>query len=126
MTVEVKRFGNGTLFKGGTGTNASDPIFTRTNFTGGETGDISEYDSFMLMSTTGAMAAYGSLDGANFATAPLSLTDMGAADATPVLVTAANRIYGFRGKFLAIKVLQSGATAVANGAVMCGVIGSRS
>lgn len=126
MAVEVKRFGNGSVFRGGVGTLTADPIFVRTNFTGGETGDISEYDSFMLMSTAGAMDVVGTLDGTNYCTAPISLIDMGAADATPVLVTAANRIYGFRGKYLGLKVRQSGATAVANGALLCGVIGSRS
>jgi hypothetical protein len=118
MSVATRRFGNGQLFTGGAGTNDNDVIYT--------TGDISEYDSFLLMSTAGAMDVFPTLDGTNYATAGISLTDMGASDLSPVVVTAANRIYGFRGKFLGFKVLQNGATGVTAPSVMCGVIGSRS
>src|ERR1044071_7369049 len=72
------------------------------------TGDVSRHNVFMLMSTTGAVDVLVSLDGTNFSTAPLSLVDQGATDAAPVIVTAAGRVYGFRGKFRKIKVLQNG------------------
>lgn len=79
-----------------------------------ETDDVSRYSAFMLMTTAGAVDVFVSLDGTNFATAALSLVDMGAVTTTPVIVTAAARIYGFRGIFKKIRVLQNGATAVAN------------
>ena len=87
----------------GTGVNDNDVLFT--------TGDISPYDTFMVMSTVGAVDVYGSLDGTNFNTAPLSLADLGSTTTDPVIVTAANRMYGFRGKYKYIRVLQNGATA---------------
>jgi len=76
--------------------------------------EVAQYDTFILQSTQGAMDVVVSLDGTNYATAPLSLTDMGAVSSDPVIVTAANRTYGFRGKFRKVKVLQNGATAVQN------------
>lgn len=76
--------------------------------------EVAQYDTFILQSTQGAMDVFVSLDGTNYATAPLSLTDMGAVSSDPVIVTAANRTYGFRGKFRKVKVLQNGATAVLN------------
>lgn len=79
-------------------------------------------DTFLLMSTAGAMDVFVSLDGTNFATAALSLTDMGATTSDPVVVTAANRVYGFRGKYKSIRVLQNGATAVANAVLRYGVM----
>jgi len=70
---------------------------------------------YCLMSTAGAMDVVVSLDGTNFTTAPLSLTDMGATDNLPVLVTVANRLYQFTVPGAqAIKVLQNGGTAVEN------------
>ena len=82
--------------------------------------DAERFEEFSLMSTAGAMDVLISLDGTNFTTAPLSLADLGAADTTPVLVTAANRLYRFRGTFKAIRVQQNGGTAVANASMMCG------
>jgi len=79
-----------------------------------ETGDVSDLDTFTLMSTAGAFDVYASLDGTNFATAPLSMSDLGATVSAPVLVAAAARIYGFAGPFKAIRILQAGATPVAN------------
>lgn len=76
------------------------------------TSDVSQFDTFMLHSSAGAVDAFGSLDGTNYATAPLSLQDMGASTTDPVIVTAAGRIYGFRGKFRKIKILQNGDTDV--------------
>ncbi|HEX9660267.1 MAG TPA: hypothetical protein VGA18_08195 [Rhodothermales bacterium] len=89
-------------FSGG-GDNDNDELFT--------TSDISSCDAFMLMSSAGAVDVLVSLDGVNFSTAPLSLQDFGAVDTTPVLVTAAGRVYGFAGKFRKIRALQNGATA---------------
>ncbi len=95
----------------GTGTNANDVLVA--------TDDVLQFDSFLLMSTAGAVQVLVSIDGTNYSTAPLSLTDMGAIDNNPVLVTVANRIYGFRGKFRFIKVTQNGATGSA-ATLMCG------
>lgn len=79
-------------------------------------------DIFELMSTQGAMDVYVSLDGTNFTTAPLSLTDQGATDAVPVIETVANRMYGFRGKFRSVRVLQKGATAVTDASMSYGTM----
>lgn len=87
-----------------------------------ETDDVSPYGTCLLQSTTGAMDVFVSVDGTNFATAPYSMTDLGAADATPVLVTAANRTYGIRGVFKKLRVQQAGVTAVANAALRCGAV----
>jgi hypothetical protein len=85
------------------------------------TGDVSRHNVFMLMSVTGAVDVLASLDGTNFSTSPLSLVDQGATDAAPVLLTAAARVYGFRGKFRKLKVLQNGATGVAV-TLLCGTM----
>lgn len=69
-------------------------------------------DSFMLMSTGGAMDVYVTLDGTNYSTAPLSLADLGGTSTDPVLVTVAGRLFGFRGMFKGIRVLQAGGVAV--------------
>ena len=89
----------------GTGANNDDILFTSE--------DVSQYSGFTLMSTTGAVDVFVSLDGTNFATAALSLQDLGATDNLPVLVTAAGRVYGFVGKFRKVRVMQNGATAAA-------------
>lgn len=115
--TEVVKFANGVLYRGGVGTNDNDVVFTADQ--------ISECDSFMLSSSAGAMDVLVSLDGVNYETSAHALQDLNAADLTPVLVTAAGKSYGFRGKFLGIKVLQNGATAVANAALVGGNLGSR-
>jgi hypothetical protein len=74
--------------------------------------NVEAFDTFELMSTAGAMDVFVSLDGTNYTTAAHSLADLGAITTDPVIVTAANRVYGFRGKYKKIKVLQNGATAV--------------
>lgn len=89
----------------GTGANDNDVLFT--------TGDVSRYDACVLMSTTGAVDVFVTLDGTNYSTAPLSLQDFGGTATEPVLVTVALRVYGFVGKFRKIKLLQNGATAAA-------------
>jgi len=76
------------LYAGGLGEHDNDVIV--------EALDIQEYDTFQLMSTIGAMDVFVSLDGEHFATAPYSLTDLGAESLDPVLVTFANRVFGFR------------------------------
>lgn len=89
----------------GTGTSDNDVLFT--------TGDVSRYDACVLMSTDGVVDVFVSLDGTNYSTAPLSLQDFGASTTDPVLVTIADRVYGFVGKYRKIRVLQNGATATA-------------
>jgi hypothetical protein len=101
--------------KTGTGTNDNDVVINFNDIVDGA-------DTFLLMSTAGAMDVFPSLDGTNFATAALSLTDMGATTSDPVVVTAANRIYGFRGNYKALRVLQNGATAVANAVLRYGTM----
>lgn len=87
----------------GTGANDNDVLFT--------TNDVSRFDAFTLMSTAGAVDVLTSLDGTTFATAALSLSDHGATTSDPVVVTAALRVYQFRGKFKKVRVLQNGGTA---------------
>lgn len=92
-----------------------------TKYTGSSDGDdavviqtnsVDQFDAFMLTSSAGAMDVFVSLDGTNYATAALSLQDFGATTTDPVIVTAAGQVYGFVGKFKAIRVLQNGGTAV--------------
>lgn len=105
--------GNSTLYEG-VGVNDNDIVI--------QTNDISRYNAFFLLSTTGAMDVLVSLDGTNYSSAALSLIDDGATTIDPVLVTVANRVYAFRGKFKAIRVLQNGATAVANADLIAGIV----
>lgn len=96
----------------GTGANANDVLFT--------TGNVQQHEMFTLMSSAGAVQVLASVDGTNFATAPLALEDAGAtANTTYVLVTAAARIYKFWGKFTALRVTQNGVTASA-ASLICG------
>jgi hypothetical protein len=92
-------------------------IYTNTSTEDNEiviqTEDVSQYDTFMLMSDTGAVDVFPSLNGTSYATTALSLQDMGATTSDPVALTAAARIYGFRGKFRKIRVLQNNTTDVA-------------
>lgn len=94
----------------GSGTNDNDLVIEFS-------GTIDDFDTYQLSSTAGAMDVFVSLDGTNYTTAPLSLSDLGAVSSDPVLVTAANRMYGFRGKYRAIQVRQNGGTPV-TGAVL--------
>ncbi len=78
-------------------------------------GNMQSYDTYQLGSTGGAMDVYGSGDGTNFLSAPIALIDLGSTTPSVAVVeTAANGNYGFRGRYKAIRVLQKGATAVAN------------
>lgn len=83
------------------------------------TSDVSQYRSFVLMSTAGAMDVEVTLDGTNWITAPLSLIDYGATTTDPVIVTVAGRLYGFPGQFKQVRCRQNGVTAVANAAMTC-------
>lgn len=74
--------------------------------------DVGSSNTFHLLSTAGAMEVFVSLDGTNYSTAPLGLTDQGATTSDPVLATVANRVYGFRGVYRKVRVVQTGATAV--------------
>ena len=88
-----------------------------------QTNDVSRHDTFMVMSTAGAVDVYVSLDGTNYSTAALSLQDFGATVSDPVVETAAGRVYGFRGKFRKIRVLQKGATNPTAASLVCGRLG---
>lgn len=103
--------GSSTLYQG-TGTIDND-IAIQTN-------DVQRYDTFMLTSTGGAMDVFVSIDGTNYSTAALSLIDFGAITQDPVVVTAANRVYAFRGKYKRVRVLQNGAAAVTAASLRAG------
>jgi hypothetical protein len=107
----VENSGTVTLYKDGTGANDNDVIV--------QTNDVTSFNTFHLMSTAGALDVFPSLDGTNYATAALSLTDLGATVSDPVIVTVANRVYRFRGAFRKIQVMQNGATAGQNVVLMC-------
>ncbi len=100
------------IYTGIPGVNANDVLFT--------TASVQHHELFTLMSTTGAVQVLASVDGINFATAPLALEDAGSAtNGTYVLLTAALRVYKFWGKFTRLRVTQNGATA-ANATLICG------
>ena len=113
MATTIARSSHTTLYTG-SGTNDNDVVI--------QTDVIERHGAYMLMSTTGAMDVFVSLDGTNYTTAALSLIDFGGIVTTPVLVTIANRLYAFRGVFRLIRVLQNGATAVANAALLAGEV----
>ena len=108
----AKYYGNVLVFSEGDSDDADDVVV--------QTGSIIQYNTFMLMSTTGALQVLVTLDGTNYATAPYSLSDLGAASVTPVLLSAANRVYGFRGYFAKIRVTQNGATDTTAVTLTCG------
>lgn len=87
----------------GTGTDDNDVLFIAVT---------ESYSACMLMSTTGAVDVEGTLDGSAFSD-PISLQDLGATTTDPVLVTAADRMYAFVGKFDQVRVRQNGATGAA-------------
>ncbi len=102
----AKFLGNHVIFDGVDGTNTDDICI--------ETGDVSRYDTFMLSNTAGAVDVEVN-DGEKWlTTAPLSLTDLGAASVNPVIVTTALRQYAFKGSYHKIRVRQNGATAATN------------
>ena len=85
-----------------------------------QTNDVLQYNTFLLMSTAGVLDVLVSLDGTNYATVTLSLTDLGASSTAPVKVTVAARIYGFRGYFSKIRVLQNAGTDTEEVTLICG------
>lgn len=88
----------------GTGVNDNDLLFT--------TDEVSNYDTFELLGSAGAVDVEVLLKaGGTWATAPITMQDLGAASLTPVLVTASGRLYGFMGNFHQIRVRQNGASA---------------
>lgn len=107
--------GNALFYTEGAGTADNDVVV--------QTGDVSAYDTFEIMSSAGAMDVAVTLDGTHYSTVALSLVDMGATTSTPVAVTAANRLYQFRGKFAKIQVSQNGATGVTDACLACGRMG---
>lgn len=103
---------NAVEYYSGSGTNDNDVLFT--------TGNVEKHSMFTLLSTTGAVDVFVSLDGTNFSTAALALEDAGAtANGTYVVVTTALRVAKFTGKYRVIRVLQNGGTA-AEATLMCG------
>ena len=112
-TQTVNFFGNGIRY-----TNSA----TADNDVLIQTDDISRYDTFMVMSTAGTVDVYVSLDGTTYSTAALSLVDQGATTSDPVVVTAALRSYGFRGKYSKVRVLVAGATNPTAASLVCGNI----
>ena len=81
-----------------------------------ETIDVSRFDTFLLKSSVGAMDVFVNLGDGNFV-GPISIADLGATANDPVIVTAALRLYGFRGAYRTIRVRQNGSTNV-SGAVL--------
>ncbi len=108
----AKYYGNVLVFSEGDSDDDNDVVV--------QTGSIIQYNTFLLMSTTGVLDVYVTLDGTNYCTAPFSLSDLGAASVTPVLQTVANRIYGFRGYFAKIRVLQKDGTDTTAVTLTCG------
>ena len=90
-----------------------------------QTGSVIDFDEFELMSTTGVLDVFPSLDGTNYATAPLSLRDMGALSLNPVVVTVANRVYKFTGHFMAIRVQQASGVDTTAVTLVCGRSGNK-
>lgn len=111
----VDNLGNCLQFIGVAGTADQSDVLT--------TGDVSRLDEFFLMSTAGAFSVFGCLDDTNFAATPLSLEDLGAAAATIVTASTAGHIYRLRAKFRYLKVLQEGATDVANFCMLAAAYG---
>lgn len=109
--MSTTQVGNVLRFAAGSGANDNDVVF--------QTGDVTAYDEYQLHSTAGAMDVFVTLDGTNYTTAPLSLIDQGATTNDPVIVTSAGTLFGFYGTFAKVRVLQNGATAVANATLVC-------
>lgn len=103
---------NAARYYTGSGTNDNDLLFTTDN--------IEMCSMFTLMTTAGVADVEITLDGTNWSTVALAMEDQGAtANGTYVLVTVANRVFKWQGKYRQIRVRQNGATA-ASGTLMCG------
>lgn len=93
--------GQGVLYTGVAGVSDNDIVI--------QTGNINQYDTFMLKTDAGAVDVFVDLGDGTFV-GPISLADLGATGTAPVIVTAAGRLYGFSGSFDAILVRQNGGT----------------
>lgn len=92
----------------GLGVNDNDVVFEIAS-------NAQNFDTWQLGSTAGVMDVFVSGDGTNYMAAAVALVDLGStAPSTAVVVTTAGGNYGIRGRWKKIKVLQNGATAVAN------------
>lgn len=92
----------------GVGVNDNDVIFEVAS-------NADQFDTWQLGGSAGAMDVFVSGDGTNYLSAAIALIDLGStAPSTAVVLTIAGGHYGIRGRWRKIKVLQNGATAVAN------------
>lgn len=88
-----------------------------------ELDDVQRFNEFTLQSSAGLMDVLVSLDGVTFTT-PIALVDLqSVTPAVRVLATAAGLMYYFSGNFKAIRIRQSGGTAVADPFLLAGTIG---
>ncbi len=108
----VENYGNVEVWSGGISTEDNDVVC--------QTGSVIHFNTFLILSTAGALDVTVTLDGTNYSTAPLSITDMGAAASAPVIVSVANRVYGFKGYFLKVRLLENGSTDTADVTLVCG------
>lgn len=83
-----------------------------------ESDSVDNFNTFMLKSSAGGM--YVEVDiGDGVYVGPISLGDLGATIADPVVATAPGRLYGFRGNYDRVRVRQA-AGANVTGAVLRG------
>ncbi len=75
--------------------------------------NVTDFDACRLFSTVGTVDVFITLDGTNYTTAALSMSDDGATDTNPVIVTLAGRAYSFAARFKRIRVTENGATDAA-------------
>lgn len=93
---------------GGVGVNNDDVVFELAS-------NAELFDTWQLGSSAGAMDVFVSGDGTNYQSAAVALIDLGStAPSTAVTATTAGGNYGIKGRWKKIKVLQNGATGVAN------------
>lgn len=96
------------LERTGSGTNDNDTVIEIAS-------NADQFDTWQLGSTAGAMDVFVSGDGTNYQTAAVALVDLGStAPSTTVTATTAGGNYGIKGRWKKIKLLQNGATGVAN------------
>lgn len=88
-----------------------------------EISDLQRFNEFALQSRLGTMEVLASLDGVTFSM-PLALEKKDEANwDTYVLETTANIQYYFRGNFKAVRIVQAGASNVADSVLVAGRIG---
>lgn len=93
---------------GGVGANNDDVVFEIAS-------NAELFDTWQLGSTAGVMDVFVSGDGTNYQSAAVALIDLGSVTpSTAVVVTTAGGNYGIKGRWKKIRLLQNGATAVAN------------